>query len=105
MKINISLHVLLITTNPHLCTPSNPSTPPPHLPTHAPNANSHALFLSLSRFSHLSTGNQRGQNDFDPSWAEQTDPRRSGTAGAGAVDELELSMSFSVIIVLLGSLK
>uniref|UniRef100_A0AAQ4RE29 Orofacial cleft 1 candidate gene 1 protein n=1 Tax=Gasterosteus aculeatus aculeatus TaxID=481459 RepID=A0AAQ4RE29_GASAC len=36
-------------------------------------------------------GNQRGQNDFDPSWAEQTDPRRSGTAGAGAVDELELT--------------
>ncbi|XP_062415349.1 uncharacterized protein ofcc1 [Pungitius pungitius] len=36
-------------------------------------------------------GNERGQNDFDPSPAEQTDPRHSRMAGASAGDELELT--------------
>ncbi|KAI9542769.1 hypothetical protein NQZ68_016072 [Dissostichus eleginoides] len=50
-------------------------------------------------------GNKRAQNYFDPSSAEQTDPRHCGMAGVSTEDELELSMPFSVIIVLLGSLK
>lgn len=44
-------------------------------------------------------------NYFDPLSLEQADPRHSGTAGVSAEDELELSTPFSVIIVLLGSLK
>lgn len=44
-------------------------------------------------------------NYFDPLSAEQADPRHSGMAGVSAEDELELSTPFSVIIVLLGSLK
>ncbi|XP_030254958.1 orofacial cleft 1 candidate gene 1 protein homolog [Sparus aurata] len=50
-------------------------------------------------------GNQRAQNYFDPSSAEQTDPRHRRAAGVSTEDELELSMPFSVIIVLPGSLK
>ncbi|KAM8822483.1 uncharacterized protein ofcc1 isoform 2-T2 [Spinachia spinachia] len=36
-------------------------------------------------------GNERCQNDFDPSAAEQTDPRHSRMAGFSAGDELELT--------------
>ncbi|KAK5850153.1 hypothetical protein PBY51_014426 [Eleginops maclovinus] len=37
-------------------------------------------------------GNTRAQNDFDPSSAEQTDPRHCRTAGVSAEDELELTI-------------
>ncbi|XP_028289185.1 uncharacterized protein ofcc1 [Parambassis ranga] len=37
-------------------------------------------------------GNERAQNYFDPSSAEQTDPRHSRTAGVSAEDELELTV-------------
>ncbi|KAA8580902.1 hypothetical protein FQN60_013860 [Etheostoma spectabile] len=37
-------------------------------------------------------GNERAQNYFDPSSAEQTDPRHCGMAGVGAEDELELTI-------------
>ncbi|XP_035862182.1 uncharacterized protein ofcc1 [Sander lucioperca] len=38
-------------------------------------------------------GNKRAQNYFDPSSAEQTDPRHCGMAGVSAEDELELTIS------------
>uniref|UniRef100_A0A672IQI0 Orofacial cleft 1 candidate gene 1 protein n=1 Tax=Salarias fasciatus TaxID=181472 RepID=A0A672IQI0_SALFA len=38
-------------------------------------------------------GNERAQNYFDPSSAEQTDPRHCETAGVSAEDELELTIS------------
>lgn len=99
-KINISLHVLLITTNLNLCNPSLPHSPA--LPPSFPRPTALPLILSPLTFS---TGNKCAQNYFDPLSAEQTDPRHSRTAGVSAEDELELSMPFSVIIVLLGSLK
>ncbi|XP_054862933.1 uncharacterized protein ofcc1 [Amphiprion ocellaris] len=37
-------------------------------------------------------GNERAQNYFDPSSAEQTDPRHCRTAGVSAEDELELTI-------------
>uniref|UniRef100_A0A8C9XYU9 Orofacial cleft 1 candidate gene 1 protein n=1 Tax=Sander lucioperca TaxID=283035 RepID=A0A8C9XYU9_SANLU len=37
--------------------------------------------------------NKRAQNYFDPSSAEQTDPRHCGMAGVSAEDELELTIS------------
>lgn len=98
-KINISLHVLLITTNLNL---RNPSLPPPPLPPSFPRPAALPLVLSPLTFS---TGNKCAQNYFDPLSAEQTDPRHFRTAGVSAEDELELSTPFSVIIVLLGSLK
>lgn len=93
-KINISLHVLLITTNLNL--PSFFSLP-----------DCQPVFFfahSLSSLA-LSTGNECTMNYFDPLSVEQADPRHSGMAGVSAEDELELSTPFSVIIVLLGSLK
>lgn len=72
--------------------------PPPRRQLPAP--------LSLIHFPHaLSTGNERVQNYFDPSSTRQTDSGHCRTAGVSAEDELELSMPFSVIMVLLGSLK
>ncbi|KAM4718248.1 uncharacterized protein ofcc1 [Anableps anableps] len=50
-------------------------------------------------------GNERVRNYFDLPSPEQTDPRQYGMVGVSAEDELELSMPFSVIMVLLGSLK
>lgn len=93
-KINILLHMLLITTNLNLYNSRLPV--PAQLPT--------SLSLILSPLT-LSTGNKCAQNYFDPLSAEQTDPRHLRTAGVSTEDELELSMPFSVIIVLLGSLK
>uniref|UniRef100_A0A3B5ABF3 Orofacial cleft 1 candidate 1 n=1 Tax=Stegastes partitus TaxID=144197 RepID=A0A3B5ABF3_9TELE len=37
-------------------------------------------------------GNERAQNYFDPTSAEQTDPRHCGMAGVSAEDELELTI-------------
>lgn len=99
-KIKILLHVLLITTNLNLYNsllPFSYAPPPPHplspfsQPFHSPSS--------------LSKGNERVRNYFDPPPPEQTDPRQCETAGVSAEDELELSMPFSVIMVLLGSLK
>ncbi|CAB1349706.1 unnamed protein product [Coregonus sp. 'balchen'] len=52
-----------------------------------------------------SRGNERARNYFDPALVQETNPRRCGMAEVGTEDELELSMPFLVIIVLLSSLK
>uniref|UniRef100_A0A4W5NE77 Uncharacterized protein n=1 Tax=Hucho hucho TaxID=62062 RepID=A0A4W5NE77_9TELE len=49
----------------------------------------------------VSTGNERARNYFDPALVQETNPRRCGMAEVGTEDELELSMPFLIIIVLL----
>lgn len=98
VKINSSLHVLLITTNLNTAATFLRSPIPPPFPNPKPSP---PILSPIT----LYTGDEQHQNYFDPSSVPQTDPRHCRTAEASTEDELELSMPFSVIIVLLGSLK